>query len=108
MHSKSLSMLGLARRAGKLAMGHDMAKESVTKNKAKLIIICEDASPRLAGEFNRLTGDRKGVELIQSHITMDEVHFAIGYKAAVMAVEDENFSVRIIELLRQEENANDN
>lgn len=108
MHSKSLSMLGLARRAGKLAMGHDMAKESVTKNKAKLIIICEDASPRLADEFARLAGQKKGVELIQSHITMAQVHFAIGYKAAVMAVEDENFSKRITQLLRQEENANDN
>lgn len=108
MHNKSLSMLGLARRAGKLAMGHDMAKESVTKNKAKLIIICEDASPRLADEFTRLAGQKKGVELIQSHITMAQVHFAIGYKAAVMAVEDENFSTRITQLLRQEENANDN
>lgn len=108
MHSKSLSMLGLARRAGKLAMGHDMAKESVTKNKAKLIIICKDASPRLAGEFKRLAGDKKDLEIIQCRFTMAEVHFAIGYKAAVMAVEDENFSVRIIELLRQEENANDN
>lgn len=108
MHSKSLSMLGLARRAGRLAMGHDMAKESVTKNRAKLIIVCEDASPRLADEFERLTAQKKGVMLVKSDITIAQVHFAIGYKAAVMAVEDENFSKRIIELLRQEENANDN
>lgn len=87
-------------------MGHDMVKQSVTKNKAKLIILCRDASPRLVKEFQSLAEKHK-VELLVSSITMDEVHFTIGYKAAVMAVEDENFSKRIIELLRQEENAND-
>lgn len=106
MHSKSLSMLGLARRAGKLSMGHDMVKQSVTKNKAKLIILCRDASPRLINEFQSLAENRKGIKVLVSGITMAEVHFTIGYKAAVMAVEDENFTKRIIELLRQEENAN--
>lgn len=107
MHNKSLSMLGLARRAGKLAMGHDMAKESVIKNKARLVILCSDASSRLINEFERLTANKKAT-LVKSSITMAQVHFAIGYNAAVMAVEDENFSTRITELLRQEENANDN
>lgn len=88
-------------------MGHDMVKQSVTKNKAILIILCRDASPRLVKEFQSLAEKHKNVEVLVSSITMDEVHFTIGYKAAVMAVEDENFSKRIIELLRQEENAND-
>lgn len=87
-------------------MGHDMVKQSVTKNKAKLIILCRDASPRLVKEFQSLAEKHK-VEVLVSGITIAEVHFTIGYKAAVMAVEDENFSKRIIELLRQEENAND-
>lgn len=88
-------------------MGHDMVKQSVTKNKAKLIILCKDASPRLVKEFQSVAEGQRGIKVLVSGITMAEVHFTIGYKAAVMAVEDENFSNRIIELLRQEENAND-
>lgn len=99
-------MLGMARRAGKLAMGHDMVKQSVIKGKAGLVILCSDASPRLKRELEDLTERYNGTRLIITDITMAEVHFTIGYKAAVMAVEDENFSNRIFELLRQEENAN--
>lgn len=108
MYNKSLSMLGMARRAGKLSMGHDMVKQSVVKNKAQLVILCSDASPRLKGEFEHLLENYGNTRLICTDMTMDEVHYAIGYKAVVMAVEDVNFSNRIIELLRQEENANGN
>ncbi len=107
MHSKALSMIGMARRAGKLSMGHDMVKLSVLKKKATLVILCADASQRLKNEFKRLAASNK-VDYIESSITIAEIHFALGYKAAVMAAEDINFSNRITQLLRQEENAYDN
>lgn len=96
MHSKILSMIGLARRAGKLSMGHDMALESLKKRKAKLIVFCSDVSPRLINEFEKKNSN---VPIIKSDITMDEVHFSVGKKVGVMTVDDENFSKRLIELL---------
>lgn len=95
MHSKILSMIGLARRAGKLSMGHDMALESLKKRKAKLIVFCSNVSPRLINEFEKRNSN---VPIIKSDITMDEVHFSVGKKVGVMTVDDENFSKRLIEL----------
>jgi len=95
MHSKILSMMGLARRAGKLSMGHDMALESIKKRKARLLIFCSDVSPRLISEFEKKNCN---LPMIKSDITMDEVDFSIGKKVGVMTVDDENFSKRLIEL----------
>lgn len=107
--NKALSMLGMARRAGKLSMGHDMVEQALFKNKAKLLLFCNDVSPRLVSEFERTTEKHSiDIKIIKTDFLMEEIHFAIGYKAGVMTVDDENFSNRIIELLRQEDNANGN
>lgn len=106
---KTLSMLGMARRAGKLSMGHDMAEKSIKAHKAKMVLICSDVSKRLVSEFQRtLENFRLDIPLIIADITINEIHFAVGYKAGVMTVDDVNFSDRIISLLEQEENANGN
>ncbi|MCH5315691.1 MAG: ribosomal L7Ae/L30e/S12e/Gadd45 family protein [Eubacterium sp.] len=109
LKDKTLSMLGLARRAGKLAMGHDMAEQSVKKKKAKMLLLCSDTSPRLCSEFEKtLAVNNIDIPIYKADITMNEIHFSVGYKAGVMTIEDENFTKRIIELLEQEENANGN
>lgn len=50
--NKLLSMLGLARRAGALSMGHDMAEKAVYASKAKLLLFADDASERVKKEFS--------------------------------------------------------
>ena len=98
-------MLGLARRAGKLPMGHDMVIDAVKKRKAKLIVFASDISPRLADEVSRATDSfLPAVPCVSIEETMNEIHFSLGYRAGVMAVNDMNFANRIIELLNQEEN----
>lgn len=102
---KYISMLGMARRAGKLSMGHDMAEKAIKGKKATLILFASDTSQRLYDEFS-VTIDRysKGLPSIRISETIDEIHFALGYKAGVITVDDSNFSKRIIELINQEEN----
>ncbi len=104
MPKKYLSMLGMARRAGRLAMGHDMALGAVCDKKATLIIFASDISERLIEEF-KLARDKRYPELEMMRISesIDELHRALGYKAGVIAVNDSNFSVRLIELIKQEE-----
>lgn len=95
-------MLGLARRAGRLSMGHDMAQHALFKHKAKLLLFCSDASPRLVGEFKRTAELHNfSVNIIQTDITMEQIHCGVGYKAGVMTVDDENFAAKIISLLEQ-------
>ena len=94
-------MLGLARRAGKLSMGHDTALDAVRKKKAKLIVFSGDISQRLIGEFERAKGDIPTARISE---TIDEIHSSLGYKAGVFTVNDDNFAKRITELINQEEN----
>lgn len=102
---KYLSMLGMARRAGKLSMGHDMAEKAIKSKSATLLIFSKDASNRLYDEFQH-TLERYSFDIpcIRISETIDEIHFALGYKAGVFTVDDSNFSKRIIELIKQEEN----
>lgn len=101
MHKeKALSMLGMSRRAGRLSMGHDMAEKSIKSHKARLVLFCCDASPRLVDEFKKtLENARLDIPVIVTEFTMSEIHFSIGYKAGVMTLDDDNFAKRIIDLL---------
>ncbi len=104
---KTLSMLGLARRAGKLAMGHDAAVNSLISKKSRLLVFAGDVSPRLVGEFEHLIEKKHlKVKLLKTNILISEIHFACGYKAGVISVEDENFGKKIISL--SEENKDNN
>ena len=99
---KVISMLGLARRAGKLSMGHDMAQHALFKHKAKLVLFCSDVSPRLVSEFEKTVElHHFNVKLIQTDITINEIYYGVGYKAGVMAVDDENMAKKIISLLEE-------
>lgn len=102
-------MLGLARRAGRLSMGHDAALQSVRDKKARLVMLCSDVSPRLVGEFKRAV-QRSGTDIpvFETQLIIDEIYFFVGYRAGVITVDDENFAHKIISLLTQEENANGN
>lgn len=109
LKDKTLSMLGLARRAGKLSMGHDMAEQALLKSRAKMLLFCSDVSPRLVNEFKK-TMELHSIDIpiFETEITIEEIHIFVGYKAGVLTVDDENFSKKIISLLKQEEYANGN
>ena len=99
-NKKYLSMLGLARRAGKLSMGHDMALEAIKKRKAKLIIFSSDISLRLISEFKKAIEQYyPDLPCLKIDETMDEIQSALGYRAGVLTVNDINFSNRILELI---------
>ena len=106
MQNKYMSLLGLARRAGRLSMGHDTVMEAVKKKKSKLILFTSDTSERLREE---ITGEvERHCEEVRIRIigeTMEEIHYLLGYWAGVISVNDINFAVRILELTQQEENA---
>ncbi|MBR0412124.1 MAG: ribosomal L7Ae/L30e/S12e/Gadd45 family protein [Eubacterium sp.] len=104
MNSKKyISMLGMARRAGRLSMGHDMALGAVKGGKAKLVVFASDISPRLVNEFERACKDGKSpIPCIQIEETINDLHRFLGYKAGVLTVDDINFSTRIYELIREE------
>lgn len=97
-------MLGLARRAGRLSMGHDMAEKALLSGKAELLIFAADSSERIYKEFEHLISKKNiKVKVQKPEITMNEIHFACGYKAGVITVDDMNFADRIVSLLSETE-----
>lgn len=101
-NKKYLSMLGMARRAGRLSMGHDMAEKAIKSKKAKLLLFANDMSDRIEREFDILTAEyMPSIPSIRIDESIDELHFALGYKAGVITVDDENFANRIIELINE-------
>jgi ribosomal protein L7Ae-like RNA K-turn-binding protein len=104
-----MSMLGMARRARRLSMGHDMALNSLKSKKASLIIFASDVSDRLIQEF-KIASDKfcPDITICKIDETINDVHMLLGYKAGVITVDDKNFSDRIAQLIKQEENANGN
>lgn len=101
--SKTLSMLGLARRAGRLSMGHDTALSSVMNGKAKMLVFACDTSERLRREFETAMEKHNiHIPVFITDITISEIHYSCGYKAGVIAVNDENFCKKISSLIKDE------
>ena len=93
-----LQLLGLARAARLVSFGHDAAKSSLRNGKARLCILCSDASPRLAEEF-RYQAEAANVPLHNIPLTSLDIKQATQYKAAVVTVDDKGFANKILPLI---------
>lgn len=90
--NKQMSLLGIARRAGKLSVGHDMVFDSVRKDRAKAVVLTSDASPRHRKELEAVSF--KGI-IITLPVTMDEAGLALGKRSCIFSVDDEGFAKAI-------------
>ena len=100
MQNKLLSFLGLARKAGKLSMGMDSAKESMEKGKAELLILSRDISENSASKALK-TANAHHIPVLILESAMEELEAALGRKAAVITVNDRGFAKRIPELVTE-------
>lgn len=100
--NKLLSMLGIAKRAGAVSMGHDAAVHSVFSKKAKLLLLAADVSERSKRDM-RITAEKQfgSLPVIEADITIDEIGSACGYKAGILTVNNAEISKRIISLINE-------
>ncbi len=97
MKRKLLSLLGLARRAGRLSLGNDPVLDAIQKKEAKLLLAAADLSPRTFKGIQAAA--RAGaVRLIHTGIAMEELEFAVGKRAGVLSVNDQGFAQKIEQL----------
>ena len=97
---KVLSYLGLARKAGKLAVGEFLTENAIYSKKAVLVIVAEDASGNTKKKFTDRCNHHK-VEL-RFYKTKAELGNATGSALkASMAVLDEGFAKAILNILNQ-------
>lgn len=95
VNNKIYGLLGLARRAGKISFGTESAKETIERNKAKLVIVAEDCSDRTKKNFE-LMCENNGVT-IRIYGTIEEISKSIGQNnKAVIVIKEENFAREIL------------
>lgn len=88
--NKLLSMLGLARRAGKLVCGYDTSVEAAGNGEAKGLIAAIDISDKTFKNLN-YEAEKSGIPCLRMTETTFEASAATGRKAGVFAVCDEGF-----------------
>ena len=94
---KALNLLGLALRARKLESGSPTVLDAVRKQRAKLVIIAEDASPNTKKQFL----NKCDFYNIPSYImfSKDEITRAVGKERTVCAFTDNGFAQSFKKLL---------
>ena len=101
MNPKFWGMLGLARRAGKLAMGEEKASDAVRSGKAALILLALDASANTEKKFSDM-GRFRSVPVLRPGGRF-QMGAAVGRAAAVtLAVTDPGFAEQLARLSETE------
>ena len=97
-NDRLLGFLGLARKAGKLAVGTAATEESIKRKRAKLVIIASDISAKSEKEI-RFLCDKFGATAATAKLGIDDITQSIGTRAGILAVEDEGFAKAMAENL---------
>lgn len=96
--NKVFRLLGLATRAGKIAFGTESVIDTINKNKAKVVIVAEDASDRTKRNILRIAKENNVSARVYGDI--QTISRSIGKdNKAVVCVKDINFSNEILKII---------
>ena len=95
---KVLSLLGLARRAGRVTLGFDAVCASVMKNESRLILAAADVSEGTMRKLrNHLSENESNIR--EMPYTQAQINAAIGKPVRLISINDGGFAARLTELL---------
>ena len=100
-NDRLLSLLGLARRAGRLTMGND-----AVIGVSALLLLAEDLSPRTVKGVE-LAAQNACVDTMRIVQTMDQISMALGKRCGVVSINDTGFAKKartLITMSREETN----
>lgn len=98
-NSEVLSVLGLCKKSGNLALGFDACVESATVGKSYLILIMRDLSENTKQKlFNRLTAMATDL-IILTDLSVDDISECLGKACGIISVNNEGFAKKIRSLL---------
>ncbi|MDR1001827.1 MAG: ribosomal L7Ae/L30e/S12e/Gadd45 family protein [Oscillospiraceae bacterium] len=98
MNDKPLSLIGLARRAGKVALGFDAAVDCAVKKKRRFIFTTNDISPKSLKEL-RFRLSESDAEILVMPYNREELGAAVGKNVKIVAVDDEGFGNAVKKLI---------
>lgn len=91
MNDKILALLGFASKSGNLSHGADCVKESLIRNKAKLVLIGSDISEKSKKEIT-FFADKSNVPVIITCYDIDTLSHATGKKGGIISVNETGFA----------------
>lgn len=101
MEDKLAGLLGLARRAGRVTFGYDAVVKDTLAQKAVLILLAGDASPRTTKGIRQLAEENR-VRAAALTAGKEELGRAIGRgDTAVAAITDKSFADGILKKCRE-------
>ncbi len=99
MENNYLGLLGLARRAGMLAIGDESAKVALQSKKARLLLMASDASERTKETFSFIS-ESNDIPYVEVRESREELGNALGKRpVAAVAICDLGFSAAIVKKL---------
>ncbi len=104
--NKIYSFIGLARKAGKLALGESLTEQAVKRGKAELVLITQDASDNTKNKIETAVYGRN-IPMLQFGSKEKLGHILGKTFFSAIAVTDKGFAERIKTMIEQDFN-NDN
>lgn len=102
MESNYLGLLGLARRAGMLAIGDESARVALQSKKARLLLMASDASERTKETFSFISESTE-IPYVEVPESREEFGNALGKRpVAAVAICDLGFAAAIVKKLSPE------
>ena len=101
MKSKTLSLIGLAHRAGELVLGESNVLNIIKTSQIKLIFLASDAGINIKKKIRNKCQTYQ-ISLIESY-SKDQLLNAIGKPRLVIGVKNEGFKKALLKTYKQEE-----
>lgn len=92
--NKLLSLLGLARRAGRLEAGFDACRAAAREGRSALLLAAADVSPKTYKNL-QYEAERAGIPAARTRAGMLELGRACGVRAGVVSVNDKGFALAL-------------
>lgn len=94
---KTLNLLGMATKAGKLVTGEDLTLKEIRKEQAKIVIVASDASEKT---IKKISDKCRHYQIpIAIHFTKSELSQAVGKERTICTTTDNGFGKKLRELL---------
>lgn len=100
-NNRALSMLGIAKKASKIAIGYDPVIEAIMKGNVVLVLFSSDISPKSAKGIT-LAAEYDGIPVVTTQFTMEEIGFAIGKRSGILGLTDLGIANKLEKLLSEQ------
>ena len=95
MNDKFLALIGFASKSGNLSFGADSVKESLKRNKAKLIIVAKDISDKSRKEI-KFFASKSNIPVLDAEYDIACLSHATGKKGGIISVNEIGFANAIV------------